>query len=75
MITFFYRGYYEMNLNNELIERDYHNVIDFKVKTKEIDFNFVNKKQILKQIDYDEKFIDNLLLENTMSNVKEWFDE
>jgi|LGVE01.1.fsa_nt_gb uncharacterized protein (UPF0333 family) len=75
MISFFYRGYYEMELNSQLIKRDYHNEADFKMNTKKIDFTFINKNQTLKQVNYNENFIDNLLLEYIISDVKEWFDE
>lgn len=75
MISFFYRGYYEMELNSQLIQKDYHSEVEFKMNTKKIDFTFINKNQTLKQVNYNESFIENLLLEYIISDVKEWFDE
>jgi len=75
MITFFYRGFTEIKLNNEMINDDLIFSKHIELKTEDINFLYLNKKQFLKQNYYEIDFIDNLIYQDYVKNIKEWLDE
>lgn len=75
MITFSYRGYFEIALNEDLIINDINGKKNQVEKTKDINIILLNKKFILKQEKYDNKFIKQLLIEKHLNKVKSWLDE
>ena len=75
MITFFYRGFTEIKLNNEMIKDDIALIKHIELKTEDINFLYFNENQSLFQNYYEIDFTDNLIYQDYVKNIKEWLDE
>ena len=75
MITFFYRGFTEIKLNNEMIKDDIALIKHIELKTEDINFLYFNENQSLFQNYYEIDFTDNLIYQDYVKNIKEWLHE
>jgi hypothetical protein len=74
VFTFFYKGYYETKLNQEIINKGY--TIDHRdLKHMEIDIISFNKKTTIYQRKVDDHFLKGILLQDTIQFGKDWLDE
>jgi len=62
MITFFYRGFTEIKLNNEMIKDDIALIKHIELKTEDINFLYFNENQSLFQNYYEIEFLYCLLI-------------